>query len=137
MRQLLRYLHVLVENLLACGIFDLPQGDMAFVVCYRGGVAIRAAPSVDAPCVGEVVEWDEVWETLIEEIILLRIECLTTCALTVVYHTSHQLYYARKAWKCGFVGYASIGETCAISCKLLMRIMRTLIFESLMKKDLT
>lgn len=33
---------------------------MAFVTCYQGGVAIRTAPSVDAPCVGEVLQWNEV-----------------------------------------------------------------------------
>eukprot|EP00752_Nemacystus_decipiens_P006779 g6088.t1 len=33
--------------------------DMAFVTCYQGGVAIRTAPSVDAPCVGEVLQWNE------------------------------------------------------------------------------
>ncbi|CAN0507588.1 unnamed protein product, partial [Ectocarpus sp. 12 AP-2014] len=26
------------------------QTDMAFVTCYQGGVAIRTAPSLDAPC---------------------------------------------------------------------------------------
>lgn len=35
------------------------QKDMAFVTCYQGGVAIRTAPSVDAPCVGEVLQWNE------------------------------------------------------------------------------
>lgn len=36
------------------------QKDMAFVTCYQGGVAIRTTPSVDAPCVGEVLQWNEV-----------------------------------------------------------------------------
>eukprot|EP00903_Cladosiphon_okamuranus_P010763 g10169.t1 len=35
------------------------QKDMAFVTCYKGGVAIRTAPSVDAPCVGDVLQWNE------------------------------------------------------------------------------
>ncbi|CAM9183438.1 unnamed protein product [Laminaria digitata] len=33
--------------------------DLAFLVCYQGGVAIRTSPSVDAPCVGEVLQWKE------------------------------------------------------------------------------
>ena len=30
------------------------------MTCYQGGVAIRTAPSVEAPCVGEVLQWNEV-----------------------------------------------------------------------------
>lgn len=41
-------------------VSTLAQADMAFVVCYRGGVAIRTEPNVDAPRAGEVLEWDEV-----------------------------------------------------------------------------
>lgn len=32
---------------------------MAFVVCYQGGIAIRTAPDIDAPYVGEVLQWNE------------------------------------------------------------------------------
>lgn len=43
-----------------CGSLAGFQKDMAFVTCYQGGVAIRTAPSVEAPCVGEVLQWNEV-----------------------------------------------------------------------------
>lgn len=32
---------------------------MAFVTCYQGGVAIRTAPSLDAPCAGDILQWNE------------------------------------------------------------------------------
>lgn len=32
---------------------------MAFVTCYKGGVAIRTAPRIDAPLMGEVLQWNE------------------------------------------------------------------------------
>lgn len=32
---------------------------MAFVVSYQGGIGIRTAPDIDAPCVGEVLQWNE------------------------------------------------------------------------------
>ncbi|CAM9707009.1 unnamed protein product [Choristocarpus tenellus] len=38
------------------------QGDLAYKVCYKGGVAIRSRPDVAAPSVGEVLEWGEgIW----------------------------------------------------------------------------
>ncbi|CAM9382513.1 unnamed protein product [Scytosiphon promiscuus] len=35
------------------------QKDMAFVTCYQGGIAIRTAPNIDSPLVGEVLQWNE------------------------------------------------------------------------------
>ncbi|CAN0177598.1 unnamed protein product [Ascophyllum nodosum] len=35
------------------------QREMAFVVSYPGGVAIRSAPSVEAPCMGDVLHGNE------------------------------------------------------------------------------
>lgn len=37
---------------------------MAFVVCYRGGVAIRVAPNIDAPCMGDVLDFKQVTVTV-------------------------------------------------------------------------
>ncbi|CAM9332166.1 unnamed protein product [Discosporangium mesarthrocarpum] len=40
------------------------RGDLAYRVCYRGGVAIRSWPEVSAPSVGKVLECGEgIWAT--------------------------------------------------------------------------
>ena len=51
---------LIATELLHRFFFVVFQRDMAFYVCYPGGVAIRTSPSSDAPCVGEVLQWKEV-----------------------------------------------------------------------------